>query len=459
MRPPEDIRIAPVVTRPAYQAPSAKWLPDGPRIPRAPTDTSRPPGVPYGADVNGMPKPEAQLLDEFRRALDAANSSGDMSTLNAVDNFRQTLTPELQAEYDKRLAALRSDPRIRIVYKDGAQPNPALEDMTLRGMVAATFGNPAIMNKTIDKAVAANDTANGGPQGDGHLTFEFYPGLAPNSEGKLAWGWAMYGEGTIRMDASYTASALSKGDSVPQHEFSHFMQGYNPPEGSSSIFPGDFPFEEAMLRELADAGFGKPGGETWPDLQNRFRQYPEKLAAEHPAIYRMMVEYAGYDPLTQSSSAAVRLDGSGNIGDALTTLRMYFGSISSDGRLVTEDDLRALLANPDASLPSDVRAAAAYLLSSPTARYLLDTGAGRGNVNGAISRSDIAAAQDIVNSRDYAYAVLDTASGRGGRDHYISAGDIKAALADPGLSPEVRSEIGAILIRNPFALFTGIRYA
>src|SRR5690606_3895019 len=136
-----------------------------PVIPTVPTEVSRPPGVPYGTDADGQPKPEAQLLAEFKLALAATNANGDLSTLDAVDNFRQTLTPELQREYDAQLEALRNDPRIEFQYEPGVEPNPnpALEDRTLRGMVAATFGNPEIMDSTIAEAVRNNDSYNGGP--------------------------------------------------------------------------------------------------------------------------------------------------------------------------------------------------------------------------------------------------------------------------------------------------------
>lgn len=434
-------------------------IPEAPPIPvpsapgpRSEASDSRPPGTPYGTQANGEPKSEQQLLEEFNAALEAANSNNDLSHLDGVDNFRQTLTPELQRQYDAQLQALRNDPRIQFQYEPGVQPSPnrALEDMTLRGMVAATFGNPDIMDSTIAEAVRNNDTYNGGSEGDGHLVFRFYDGPAKTDDGSEAAGWAMYGAGHIRMDANYTVQALSKGDSVPQHEFSHFMQGYNKPEDRDSLFPGDFPYEREMLSALASTDFIERGGETWPDLQNRFRQYPERLAQEHPDIYQMMAEYAGYDPLTQTSGTPVRLDGTGDIKSASATLEQYFRQVGGGDEFITMDELQLMLDNPNFDLPSDVRAAAAYMLSSLASRSVVDTASnGNGEVDGRISLDDLRAVSGLADSRDYAYYLLDTASGDGSRDHYISRGDFDAALNDPGIPAGIRAQIEDILRENP----------
>lgn len=452
-------------------------LPPDPRPPVPPPGSgpqtpalaeSRPPGVPYGTDEHGQPKSELQLLQEFNATLDAANEGNDLSALNGVDNFRQTLTPDLQREYDAQLQALRNDPRIQFQYEPGVQPNPnrALEDMTLRGMVAATFGDPGSMEQTIAEAVRNNDVYNGGSQGDGHLVFRFYDGQAKTDDGREAYGWAMYGAGHIRMDANYTIQALSKGDSVPQHEFSHFMQGYNQPEGSNSLFPADFPYEKEMLSALASTDFVERGGETWPDLQNRFRQYPERLAQEHPQIYRMMAEYAGYDPLTRHSSAPVRLDGTGDIKSATATLQQYFGQIGGSDGFITRDELQRMLDAPDFDLPADVRAAAAYLLSSPTAFNLAETASnGAANADGRIGLGDLQSVAGLADSREYAYLLLDTAAGGGGRDRYIGRDDVVAALSDPGIPAAIRAQIEQIIADNPRVLLppgtfgdNGIRY-
>lgn len=421
-------------------------------IPLPPGADSRPPGVPYGTGPDGQPKPEQQLQAEFEATLASVNASGDLSTLDAVDNFRQTLTPELQRQYDAQLETLRNDPRIEFQYEPGVEPSPnaALEDMTLRGMVAATFGNPDIMESTITEAVSNNDQYNGGPDGDGHLVLRFYDGPARTDDGSEAAGWAMYGAGHIRMDANYTMSALSKGDSVPQHEFSHLMQGYNQREGQDSLFPGDFPYEDEMLSALASTDFVERGGETWPDLQNRFRQYPETLAREHPEIYRMMAEYAGYDPLTRQSSPPVRLDGTGDIQSASATLRQYFEQVGGGDDFITVDELQGMLDNPNFDLPVEVRAAAAFLLSSPAARYVVDTAAsGKDSVDGRIGLGDLQAVDGLVDSGEYAYVLLDTAAGKGSRDGYISRNDFMAALSDPGIPPEIREQIVEILGDNP----------
>lgn len=434
--------------------------------PPADLPDSRRAGEPYGMDENGVPKDEAQLLREFQATLDEANASGDLSLLDGVDNFRQTLTPELQVEYDAQLAALRNDLRIEFQYQPGVEPNPnpALEDMTLRGMVAATFGDPGTLEATIAEAVGNNDAYNGGPEGDGNLVFRFYDGPALTDDNAAAAGWAVYGAGHIRMDANYMVQALSKGDSVPQHEFSHFMEGYNKPAGSPEVFPADFPYEQQMLEALESTDFVKRGGETWPDLQNRFRQYPEQLAQDHPGIYQMMVEYSGYNPLTQASSPPVRLDGTGDVASAATTLDAYFAQVSGGSDYLTAESLQQLLDSPDFSLPADVRAAAAYLLSSPTARHVVDTASnGDVGVDGFISQSDLQATAALASSPDYAYLLLDTAAGNGGRDGFISRDDVLSALSDPGIAPEIRDQIAQMVQDNPQLVLPrvlggGIRY-
>ncbi|PZO62256.1 MAG: hypothetical protein DI635_12345 [Pseudoxanthomonas suwonensis] len=401
------------------------------------------------------------LKAEFNAALESANAGSDMAVLDTVDNFRQTLTPELQTQYDAQLQQLRDDPRIQFAYQPGVQPspNPALEDMTLRGMLAASFGNEAKMNATIDAAVAANDAYNGGASGDGHLVFRFYDGPALTDEGKEAAGWAVYGAGEIRMDTDYTIGALSKGDSVPQHEFSHFFQGYNQPQGH---YPAGFPFEDAMNQALdaaPDGAFADRGGETWPDLQNKFKQYPEKLQEEYPDIYRMMVEYSGYDPIARQSVPPVRLDGTGDVQTATQALAQHFSHVSGDGTFITQQDLENLLSDPDPSIPGEVRAAAAFLLSSPTSRYVVDTASnGNAPVDGNISLSDLQSAVGIAESNDYLHALLDTADGKGGRDRYISGNDIRAALSDPGIPAEQRDQLQQLVASNPMILLSGMSY-
>ncbi len=122
----------------------------------------------------------------------------------------------------------------------------------------------------------------------------------------------------------------------------------------------------------------------------------------------------------------------------------------SGGDTINRGDLERLVSDPDPSIPQDLRDAAQFLLDSDVSRNFLDVGAGKGGVDGRISREDLQGAMKTIKSGAYYDELLDTAAGRGGswnpftqgaRDGKIGQSDIEAALLDPGVPPEVKDAL------------------
>lgn len=137
-----------------------------------------------------------------------------------------------------------------------------------------------------------------------------------------------------------------------------------------------------------------------------------------------------------------------------------FEALSGGDDHITTEDLEN--AATDETLTEAQRAEAAFLLESTSFRHALDVGAGKGEVDGKISREDVEgmstelSVQDwsgptigldgAVDSEEEAMAVLDrygvladTADGEGGRNGHVSDDDVAALLQDPNLPPELRS--------------------
>lgn len=120
------------------------------------------------------------------------------------------------------------------------------------------------------------------------------------------------------------------------------------------------------------------------------------------------------------------------------------------GSTVSRSDLEALVTNPDPDIPQELRDAAQFLLDSQASRNFLDVGAGKGGVDGEISREDLQAAMETIASGNHYDELLDTAAGRGGswnpfvqgqRDGQIGDADLQAALLDPGVPEAVKDTI------------------
>ncbi|MCK6545402.1 hypothetical protein L6R52_05995 [Myxococcota bacterium] len=377
-------------------------------FPRPTTDTpsttdTRAPGEPF----------EPKTRKELDALLAGVDRTGDLDALNEVDNFRQTLPPDRQAEYDRQLEALREDPRLTFDYRDGAKPSAAEEDLARRGILAATFGNPELLE----------DTLNNSSADDGKVHVYVYPSSFELSEFNPAWDGQAPGlatpDGGIAIAQDFFRDVTAKGDNPFVHEFAHLTQRPGEHDDTNQNYPADFPFSEGVQHELESPEFqeflvdrffgGVPqdgpvhtGAEGWPTLLNLYRQFPEELKAQNPTIYRAMSEYYGYDPLTQRSTPPVQLNGQGNLGQALPALDRSFGAIAGSDGFIREDDLRAALTDP--RFGPDVHAAVAYLLSNEEAFRGLDRGAGRGWFDGKISERDVRAL----------LARLDTGGGGGG---------------------------------------------
>lgn len=430
--------------------------------------SSRGPGEPFAERTRA----------EIDRLLAKVDKSGELTALNTIDNFRQTLPPELQAEYDRQLEALRNDPRIEFEYRDGAIPSAAEEDLALRGILAATFGNPQLLESTLETALGE----------DGRVAIYVYPDsfkLTDFREGKPTEvpGYATP-DGGIAISQDFFRDIIGQGDNPFVHEFAHLTARSETGDPATENYPEDFPFPEGVQAELESPEFqqflidrfnggntpvddaGNPttlhtGGEGWPTLLNLYRQFPEELQAASPEIYRSMVEYFGYDPLTRESGPAVQLNGSGSLDQALTPLTENYDQIAGDDGRITVGDLEAALVDP--AYDQETHAAIAYLLSSRTAYSAVDVGADRGDLDGEISLMDLLDAEALreeaggysgptsgiegeIDSREEAERVLeryqvlaDTAAGRGGRDGHVSDADLRALISDPGVPPELRA--------------------
>jgi hypothetical protein len=425
-----------------------------PQLEKVPAEgTTRPAGEPY-----------APLSEEaFAEVLARGNT--DLHALDEVDNFRQTLPPAQQAEYDRMLESLRQDPRIAFEDEPGVTSTPAERDLMLRGIAAASFNNPKGLEATLAKA----------SEGDGQFTLRAFDGPVPidrfYGSGDTAAGLALP-EGGVAIDLNFMRDATRRGDNPLLHEFSHVQQAKLGEDGKlvySERFPADFPFGDAVAQHLEDPGFqafleetgyGADGIETWPTIQNLFHQFPEQLREASPEIYESMVKYQGFDPLTRGTVPPVRLGGDGSLAQAVPALSEHFESIAGEDGRITEGDLTRVAEDPTAD--PELRAAAQFLLASETGRNFLDVAAGRGDVDGRISARDLLGAQRWLAEHGsdlerpsrrleaeapaaFAAAVFDkyqdlfdTAAGKGGRDGHVSRGDLEAVVADGALPEHVR---------------------
>lgn len=151
-------------------------------------------------------------------------------------------------------------------------------------------------------------------------------------------------------------------------------------------------------------------------------------------------------------AATVKADAAPNeqeLRDAAATVRNNFDTIV-DGRTGLEarfgnpdqlrrGDLERVANDPNAD--PELRDAAHTILYSPATLNFLDVGAGKGDIDGRISREDLDGAIETIDSGNYADELLDTAAGIGGRDGKISDADLHAALNDPGVPQDVKDTI------------------
>ena len=269
-------------------------------VPAEPLSGSRPPDQVF----ERIPRHQLESI------LADANRTGDLGALDGLDNFRQTLPPARQAEYDGQLEALRDDPRIQFVYADGAMPDPAMEDMMLRGILAATFGREGLLDAALEARVAAGQ--------DNVLQVVVYPGDVPvadlGAQGIVMAdpldGAVVTPAGDILVDNDFMLDCLEYGENTLLHEFGHVLQyGGQADAGGTAAFPDGFPAIDVVVAEFQSPEFqallqgmpygalnGSLGGETFATLLNVFRQYPGLMRDTSPEMYAAFVEYYGVDP-------------------------------------------------------------------------------------------------------------------------------------------------------------------
>ncbi len=417
--------------------------------------------------------PRAPGSDGVSSVVAAVNQTGDVKQLDRLDNFRSRLTPEQQKEYDAQVAALRASGRVTFDYRDGATANPALEELALRGIVAANFNNPALLEQVLGDSEAE----------DGRFQVAIYPEHVPlrdfyaDNDGNAA------GLATPRNDLAVGAadsfSILASGDNIFVHEFAHLQQRVRR-DGAheSGRVPGDFPYPEQFEDAFAapefqafvlDRFFGgtRPSdlpadslllgnAESWPTVQNLFHQDPEALKRASPDLYAQLVRYSGFDPIAKTRAPAVQLNGQADPVASGTSLATHFEAIAGGDGRITRDDLERVLRDPHASV--ELQAAAAWALSSPVWFHALDVGSGRGEVDGKISQADaqgfVVAAGKLPargsagapQTREQADAIVrrylliaDTAAGKHTRDGKVGTDDLRALVADVGTPPALRA--------------------
>ncbi|MEH6420070.1 hypothetical protein [Pseudomonas sp. CGJS7] len=122
--------------------------------------------------------------------------------------------------------------------------------------------------------------------------------------------------------------------------------------------------------------------------------------------------------------------------------------VSRADQKISQDDLQVVADNSDGRFSAEEVEAAKFLIGSDAARGALDVGAGKGWVDGTISRKDLDATLSSIKDGSFERRILDTAAGRGGADGNISADDIDAALKDPGVPQSLKDAVS--LMRQGF---------
>lgn len=138
-----------------------------------------------------------------------------------------------------------------------------------------------------------------------------------------------------------------------------------------------------------------------------------------------------------------------------------FALFSGGDDHVTREDLEKMRDGRVAGSTAEMREQARFILESPAYMNALDVGAGKGDVDGKISREDLEGATERLATQDWSgptigvsgaidseaeartvlerYGFLsDTAGGKGGANGHISNDDVRALLADPNIPDDLR---------------------
>ncbi len=126
-----------------------------------------------------------------------------------------------------------------------------------------------------------------------------------------------------------------------------------------------------------------------------------------------------------------------------TALQNDIGKV--DGK-ISQEDLQTVADNRDGRFTDEQQQAAQFALDSKATNSFLDVGAGKGRVDGTISREDIDGALATLASGSYFDELLDTGAGKGSRDGNISSVDIAAVLSDPGIPQDIKDTINVLLL-------------
>lgn len=281
---------------------AVRWLVAQQAFRSTPPDTQAP----------GNSRPPGEIFARIPRAqlesiLIEVNRSGNFADLDALDNFRQTLPPHLQREYDAQLEALRDDRRIQFIYAPGAQADVAMEDMMLRGILAATFGREGLLDAALEAGMAQGQ--------DDIMQIVVSPDDVPaadlNAQGvglnAPLNGAVVTPAGDILVDNGFMLDCLEYGENTILHEFGHVVNRAG--QGGDVPFPPGFPDVELVVSEFETSAFqsllatmpynalnGATGGETFATLLNLFRQYPGLMRDTSPDMYSAFVDYYGVDP-------------------------------------------------------------------------------------------------------------------------------------------------------------------
>lgn len=264
---------------------------------------SVPQSVPQAQTTGGSPPTRAEL----DAAMSTANQTGDMNALNDVDQFRRSLSPAMQAEYDRRLQTLRDevrtdqnpDGRVNFTYARGAKKDAAVEDLVLRGIVAADFGDQGLTEKALAKAA----------QGDSKA-------LDIKISGSNDLNWILPGKviGNAHTDGDMTLSregflnSVTGGYNTATHELNHLTTLGGKPEsnyGGFGILPNGATEEQVTEFESLFNAYRpseqskKDTSHHWVEAQQAFRLRPQELQQQSPDLYNWMVEYTGFDPIAQ----------------------------------------------------------------------------------------------------------------------------------------------------------------
>ena len=289
------------------------------------------------ASAPGRPGMNAAGLQDLKAhnflvAVAKTNSTNNPESLNSIDAFRAGLQPAERGAYDAELSRLREDPRIEFQFKSGAQDTPATRDLALRGMVAASFGRPQDLNDAIQSATntVLKPNPSGGvtglhAPGQGKFTITFYPGTFDSTDVQPGAPVTLDGGLTTRTgiaaSTDFLYSGAQRGDNMFLHEFSHAMQGLSTDgleasEVGTRKFPPDFTTaqQERFQEELQSSSmqsllkknqlYSTFGIESFPTIQNLFRQKPSELERASPALYQEMVQWSGLDAVSGTFTSA-----------------------------------------------------------------------------------------------------------------------------------------------------------